>query len=127
MAKLTHKARKEKMHRLQKWAAEKISQLTCLSWGKDCPIESRPSGENGPDVRLDSEARRLFPLTLECKNQETWDVPGAIRQAKANAYDGTDWLVVMKRSREAPVAILDAEVLFKILERLQRLKRTRTI
>ena len=128
MPKLTHAARKQKMHRLQKWVAYKVAELTGLECGKDCPIESRPSGETGPDVRLDNEARREFPFTVECKNQETWSVPAWIEQAKANTYSGTDWVLVISKNRQkTPVVVLDAEVFFNLLEQLRKLKRRRTI
>lgn len=127
MARISVSSAKAKGRRLQQDVARRISELVGIPCGKDECIESRPMGQSGTDVRLSAEARALFPFSVETKASEAWDVPGAIRQAKANTYDGTDWLVVMKRSREAPVAIMDAEALFKILERLQRLKRTRTI
>ncbi len=112
----THSA-KEKGKRLQKWMASRISKLTGMECGPDCPIESRQMGQNGPDIRLDQEARRRFPFTVECKNQETWSIPAFIDQAKANAYPGTDWLLIVSKNRHRPVAIVDAEVFLKLLEK----------
>jgi len=113
---INRSSRKDKGKRLQKWTAMKISEVTGLEWGKDCPIESREGSSNGPDVRLDSRARELFPFTVECKNQESWAVPSFISQAKANTYPGTNWLLIVSKNRFKPIAILDAEVFFKILE-----------
>ena len=106
---------KAKGRECQKWVGAKIAELTGLPFGKDCPIESRPMGQSGVDVRLDREALARFPFSLECKATESWDVPGAIRQARENRKTGTDWLVVMKKSRDRHVAILDAEVFFNLL------------
>lgn len=116
------KSGKNKGRRLQNWVAEKIGNLTGLPVGKDEPIESRQMGETGVDIRLDNEARRLFPFSVECKNKETWNVPASIEQAKANTYPGTDWLLFYSKNNYKPIAILDAEAFFSILERCEKLE-----
>ena len=73
--------------------------------------------QSGVDVRLDKEALAKFKFSVECKNQEKWSVQQWIEQARANVIDGTDWLLVVKRSREKPVVIMDAEAFFKMLNR----------
>lgn len=108
---------KAKGRTLQKWACEKIAEVTGLEWGKDKPIESRPMGQSGVDVRLDKEALARFKFSVECKFCEKWSLPQWIEQAKSNMIDGTDWLLVVKRSREKPVVIMDAEAFFKMLNR----------
>jgi len=110
---------KDKGKRLQNLIAEMISDLTGLECGPDCPIESRQASQNGPDIRLDSEARARFPFTVECKNQESWGVPAGIEQAKANRYEGTDWLLVLAKNRFKPVVVLDAKVFFRLLKELR--------
>jgi len=37
---------KDKGRRLQKWVAEKISELTGLECGKDCPIRIQANGSD---------------------------------------------------------------------------------
>lgn len=108
-------SRKAKARSLQQWVCKKVSELIGCEWGVDMPVESRPMGQTGCDVRLDAHAQRLLPFSVECKFQESWSVPAWIEQAKANRKEGTDWLLVAKRSREAPVVILDAEVFFETL------------
>jgi len=44
-------------------------------------------------------------------------VPSWIDQARQNQKPGTDWLLVMKRSRIKPVVVMDAEVFFRLLEK----------
>lgn len=114
---------KNKGKRLQKWVAQKIADLICMELGPDCPIESRQMGQNGPDIRLDSEARKRFPFTVECKNTENWGVPAAIDQAKANCYQGTDWLLVLSKNRYKPVVVMDAEAFFRLLQ--QKIRKPR--
>jgi len=120
MASLTHSARKEKAKRLQKLVASKVSELTGLPCGKDCPIESRQMGESGVDVRLDNQARVMWPWSCECKNQETWSVPAWVKQAQANCYEGTDWLLVIGKNHTKPVVVLDLDVFFNLLSKLKQ-------
>ncbi len=116
---ITRASAKDKGRRLQQIVCQKISELIGLPWGKDCPIESRPMGQTGVDVRLETEARKLFPFSVEAKFQESWNVPEWIRQAKTNEMKNTDWLLVVKRSHMDPVCIIDLDAFFKILEKVK--------
>ena len=108
---------KAKGRRLQKWVCKRISELTGLPWGKDEPIESRPMGQSGPDVRLDREAKKVFPFAVECKYCERWSIPSWVGQARENVSEGMDWLLFVRRNRFPTIVILDAEVFFRILEK----------
>jgi len=113
---------KSKGRRLQQWVCKKVSELTGYEWGSsgdDKPIESRPMGQSGTDVRMESQVRELFPFSVECKFQETWSIPAWIEQAKINQVKGTDWLLVVKRSRKPPVVVIEASKFFKILEQIK--------
>lgn len=110
---------KAKGRNLQKWVCEQISLLTGIPWSsngkEDCPISSRPMGQSGTDVRLESHVKKLFPFSVECKWCESWSVPAWIEQAKTNQEKGTNWLLICKRSRNNPVVIMDAEAFFELL------------
>jgi hypothetical protein len=112
---------KAKGRNLQKWVCEQISKLTGIPWSsngkEDCPISSRPMGQSGTDVRLESHVKKLFPFSVECKWCESWSVPSWIEQAKTNQEKGTHWVLFCKRSRLNPVVILDAETFFELLRR----------
>lgn len=111
---------KAKGRNLQKWVCQQISELTGYDWGSsgdDCPIESRPMGQSGTDIRMESQVRELFPFSVECKRRETWSVPAWIKQAMENQMQGTDWLLVLRRSRTKPVVVMDAKAFFKLLEK----------
>ena len=106
---------KAKGRSLQQYVCRMISEITGYEWGSsgdDKPIESRPMGQKGMDVRMESQVRELFPFSVECKFQESWAVHGWIEQAKENQMKGTDWLLVCKRSRKKPVVIMDADTFF---------------
>lgn len=110
-------ARKAKGRKLQQWTCRKISEITGYEWGsngEDKPIESRPMGQHGTDVRMESQVIKIFPFSVECKAQESWGVHSWIEQARENTIPETDWLVIAKRSRQKPVVIMDAETFFDI-------------
>ncbi len=110
-------ARKQKGRELQKWVCQQISKLTGFAWGKDCPIESRPMGQSGCDVRMESKVLKLFPFSVECKRQESWSIPNWIKQAKSNEMTGTSWIIVARSSRQEPIVIMDAEKFFALLDK----------
>lgn len=114
---ITHASAKGKARELQKLVAEKISELIDLPHGKDQAIESRPMGQTGTDIRLDTEALKRFPFSVECKAQEAWSVLAWVEQARANQLPNTDWLLVAKKKGKDPVCIIDLDTFFKLLER----------
>ncbi len=120
--KITIKSAKAKGRRLQNWTAEKISQITGYEFGKDKPIEPRPMGQSGTDVRLESNVYNLFPFYIECKFQEHWNIPEWIEQAKKNSKNN-HWLLICKKSRSEPVIVLDANLFFSIYEELIKSKK----
>jgi len=112
---------KAKGRNLQKWACQKISDLTGFEWGSvtdgDFPISSRPMGQNGTDVRMESNVLKAFPFSVECKCQESWGVHSWIEQAQANQLKNTDWLLIAKRSRKKPIIMMDADRFFELLNK----------
>jgi hypothetical protein len=114
---ITISSAKAKGRNLQQWVCQKISDLTGFPTGQDQPIESRPMGQDGCDVRLESSVLAKFPFSVECKFQESWSVHAWVEQAKANQREDTDWLLVCKRSRKSPVVIMDAVAFFNLLMR----------
>ena len=115
-------SRKAKGRNLQKLVAEKISDLTGLPYGVDEVISSRPMGQAGTDIALIGEARKAFPFSVECKRQEKLSIPKWIEQCKDNQMKDTAWLLVSKRSREKPVAIIDLDQFFHLLEQIDSIK-----
>ena len=111
-------SRKGKARRLQKWIAEKVSNLLNIPWGPDELIASREMGQSGVDIRLVGDALKLFPWSVEAKNQERFSVPDWIEQAKSNKIEGTEWLLIVSKNHYDKLAILDAEVFFKLLEKI---------
>jgi len=108
-------SRKSKARELQKYVAEKISNITDIPWGKEQLIASREMGQAGTDIRLIGEARKKFPFAVECKRTEKLNLHGAIKQAKDNVVnDLPDWLVISRRSGEKAIVSMDADKFFEI-------------
>jgi hypothetical protein len=111
-------SRKAKARELQKYVAQKISDITGIPCGKDELIESREMGQAGSDIKLIGPAKKAFPFAVECKRQEKLNLHDAIKQAKANQTKDTDWLVVTRRSNEEAIITMDADKFFEMYERL---------
>jgi len=112
------KSAKAKGRKLQDWVAEKLGNLTGYQWGKDEMIAPREMGHSGVDIRLVADAKDDIPWSIECKNCERWDIHSWIKQAKENRLPSTDWLLFCKRNRDNPIVILDADIFFRLLDRL---------
>ena len=72
-------------------------------------IESRSMGAGGEDLIMARAARKKFPYSVECKNQERLNIWQAWEQANGNKglYEP---LVVIKKNGTAPLVVLDANV-----------------
>jgi hypothetical protein len=73
-------------------------------------------GATGEDVMLSPAARKLIPYQIECKNKARSQVHTYYNQAKE--HGSHEPLVIVKMDRDIPLAVVSAEHLFKLLERL---------
>jgi len=78
-------------------------------------IKTAIMGEGGTDIKLSPAARRLFPYSIEAKNQEKLNIWSALEQAEENCKDGTAPLLIFKRNRSRTYAVLALEDLLKLL------------
>jgi hypothetical protein len=110
---------KAKGRKFQQQIARGIAGAHGLTYGADEDCESRGMGQPGTDVRLSKHAKKLFPFSVECKCQERLAFWDAINQARTNVLQDTDWLLLVKRNRETPIAILDWEVFLELQRKSQ--------
>jgi len=103
---MTIRANKEKGRRLQQWVCNQL--LLLLPGVKPDDVVSRPMGSNGEDVMLSPYARKLFPYSVECKNQEKINLWSAWSQTTNNSNEHEPLLIVGK-NRHRPLAVIDAE------------------
>lgn len=115
---ITIASRKAKARRLQNWVAEQFSKISGIPWGKDKEIEPREMGQAGVDVKLYGKAAKLFPWSVECKAQEKYELDAWIAQARRARKKKTNWLLFTKKNRRDALAIMEAEVFFRLLEKI---------
>tara|TARA_R110000765_G_scaffold136938_1_gene236334 strand:+ start:316 stop:657 length:342 start_codon:yes stop_codon:yes gene_type:complete len=88
---------------------EKFNQL------EEDDVRSTSMGASGEDLLLSPAARKLFPFSVECKNQESLNIWSAIEQAENNSGNHTP-LVIFKRNRTKTYAVLEFDKLLKLLD-----------
>ena len=77
-------------------------------------IRSTSMGCGGEDLQFSHAARRRYPLSIECKNQETLSVWKAYEQAQANC-GSHEPVLFMKKNRKKPVVVIDADYFISLL------------
>jgi hypothetical protein len=77
-------------------------------------VRSITMGDSGEDILLSPAARRLFPFSVECKNQEALNIWSSLEQAENNSGKHTP-LVIFKRNRSKTYAVLEFKELLKLL------------
>ena len=87
---------------------EKFQQL------EEDDVRSTTMGDSGEDVLLSPFARRLFPFSIECKNQEKLNIWSSLEQAENNSGSHTP-LLIFKRNRTKTYAVLEFDKLLELL------------
>jgi hypothetical protein len=122
---------KAKGRNLQKIICKKISELTGYEWGKDCAIESRPMGQCGVDVRMESAVKELFPFATECKYQETWSISQWVKQAQdgMKLNPDTEWVLFIRKNKMKPesLTVIDTDTFFRMLSLIPACDRKKII
>jgi hypothetical protein len=109
----TPASRKAKGRRLQQAVRQDLVDRLGIDPGD---ILSTAMGQSGCDLYLSPAARAQFPFGVECKAQERIALPEWWRQCTANAEaEGLVPLLVFKRNREEPLAVLRWEDLLALL------------
>jgi len=94
---------KAKGRLLQKVVAELIRKRFNL---EDRDVCSTPASVTGEDILLSEKAKKLFPYSVEVKNQERLSIWSAIEQANSNS-NGREPIVVFKRNRSGIYVCLE--------------------
>ena len=77
-------------------------------------VRSITMGDSGEDILLSPVARKQFPFSVECKNQEKLNIWSAIEQAENNSGNHTP-LVIFKRNRTKTYAVLNVEKFIELI------------
>lgn len=120
----TRSSAKAKGRKMQKLVAERIQDFLCLD---DRDVVSTPASVTGEDIMLSERAKKMLPLSYECKWNESLSIWSALKQAESNC--GTRFpMVVFKRSRSDVYCAIKFEDMFKLLNMyhdMKMLKRDR--
>jgi len=87
---------------------EKFQQL------EEDDVRSITMGDSGEDILLSPAARKLFPFSVECKNQEKLNIWSSLEQTETNAGKHTP-LLIFKRNRSKTYVALEFEKLLELL------------
>jgi hypothetical protein len=79
-------------------------------------VKSNIGSENGVDVQLSTAAKKLFPYSIEAKNQETAKIWAWLEQSEKNCHPNTDPLLIFRRNRSKTYVTLNIEDFFKLLK-----------
>ena len=111
---MNNDSRKAKSRYLQNIVKDKITTLFQLNPGD---IRTSNTGENGEDVKLLTlTAKRVFPYSVECTNTEQYI--GLYRKFKqANKHNHREPLLVVKKNKEKPLAIITLDHFFELIEK----------
>ena len=101
---------KSKGRRLQHWFRDLLIEKLNVH-PED--IESRSMGAGGEDLIMARAARKKFPYSIECKNQEAVNVWKSYEQAKETSGD-YEPIVVLKRNNTKPLVLVDADYFVRL-------------
>ena len=96
---------KAKGRKLQQWMRDLLIEKLDVH-PED--IESRSMGAGGEDLIMARSARKKFPYSIECKNQEKVNIWDAYKQAEENSKN-YEPIVVLKRNNTKPLVLIDAD------------------
>ena len=77
-------------------------------------VRSITMGESGEDILLSPAARKLFPFSVECKNQDKLNIWKSLEQSETNSGKHTP-IVIFKRNRTKTYVALEFEKLLELL------------
>lgn len=85
-------------------------------------VRSTSMGAGGEDIQLSPYARGLFNYSVECKKHKSFAVYTPYKQAKENCPKGSEPILFIEADREKPLAVVDMDHYFSLLESKQELE-----
>ena len=117
MVATTPKSRKQKGKAFQNRVRQDLVDRLGIDPGD---ILSTAMGQSGCDLYLSPAARERFGFGVECKAQEAIALPAWWKQCETNASKvGLVPLLVFKRNREEPLAVLQWSDLIRLIREIR--------
>lgn len=104
---MTPASAKAKGRKLQQWFRDEI--LKRFKSLEPDDVRSTSMGAGGEDIQLSPAARKLLPLSIECKNLQSMAFYKWYDQACINSGKNVEPIVVAKANHREPVVIVDAQ------------------
>ena len=102
------KSKKAKGRRLQNWVRDDL--LKRFPKFNDNDIMCAIMRERGEDIKLSNKARKSIPISIECKNQDTFkNLYKAYGQSCYNSKGKLEPIVFVKMNQQEPLVVLDAK------------------
>jgi len=76
-------------------------------------------GASGEDILFSQEAGDKLGISIECKSRNSIGVYAFYSQAADNTPDDREPVLVIKQNYSKPLAVIDAEYYFSLLERIK--------
>ena len=82
------------------------------------PDDVKPAlmGESGNDIKLSPAARKVFPFSIECKNQESVSIWSWWKQTVKNLDKGTKPLLFFTRNHHETLVTMRMDDFFDLYE-----------
>lgn len=110
-------SRKSKGRAFQQEIAKAILDMFPELEPDDC--RSTSMGASGEDLQLSPKARKLLPIAIEAKRQESLNFWAAYEQAKSNAKNKYIPVVIAKRNRTEPIVVLSFTNFLWLMSRIK--------
>ena len=78
-------------------------------------VRSITMGDSGEDILLSPAARRLFPFSVECKNQEKLNIWSSLEQADDNSKESIP-VLIFKRNRSKTYAVIEFKEFVELIK-----------
>lgn len=98
---------KAKGRTFQQWVRDLLLQYAPSLERDD--VRSTSMGAGGEDIQLSPAARKVYPISVECKSRASYAFYKDYDQAVTNSPKDVEPILFCKANHRKPVAIVDAE------------------
>lgn len=97
---------KQKGRKLQQYVRDKITDLLKPYGVVAEDVKSTSMGAQGEDIQLSPFAKKLLPVSVECKSHKSMAVYNYYEQAKSNAKATEQPVLVIKVNNKPPLVVV---------------------
>jgi hypothetical protein len=85
-------------------------------------VKSTGMGQQGEDIQLSPQARRLFPYSIEAKRHEKLSIPAWWRQTITNIKENTNPVLIFRQSRQKALVVITLDHFMELVKENYELK-----